>query len=182
MGSRLCRAPTHKKEKHHFCGAPHSTVYFGAYRVSGILPCEEMRVSRRMKRNSYRKPFPERQTGTGIREFRGTNIRSLDAYERARHALRGVCEPMRHSSPGSKAYRPPAHKKEKHHKCGAFRCIPRKRYIALRGDVSFKKNEAEQLYQTTPRAANRYGNLLRPSRLPTRKRRSNVSNPIRASC
>lgn len=42
-----------------------------------------------------------------------------------------------------------------------FRCIPRERYIAMRGDVSFKKNEAEQLPQSIPRAANRYGNLLR---------------------
>ena len=38
-------------------------------------------------------------------------------------------------------------------------CIPRTRYIARRGDVSCKKNKAEQLPQTLPRAANRYGNF-----------------------
>lgn len=48
----------------------------------------------------------------------------------------------------------------------AYWCIPRMRYIARRGDVSRKKDQAEQLPQTLPRAANRYGNLLRPTRSP----------------
>ena len=40
------------------------------------------------------------------------------------------------------------------------------RYIARRGDVGRKKDQAEQLPQTLPRAANRYGNLLRLTRSP----------------
>ena len=94
---------------------------------------------------------PERQTGTGIREFRKANIRSLAAYELARRALRGECEPTRRSSLGEIPRTGHQHRKKKSTTYVVtsllyrlFRCIPRKRYIAVRGDASFKKNEAEQ--------------------------------------
>ena len=134
-----------------------------AHTVYGILPSEQMTVGRartiRLAESKMRVAIPIRvsqsisNSNTGISS--GMNMRSLAAYERVRRALRGVCEPSDVRRRVRFLVR--VTRTKKHHPFGW-----------CRSDSKSLGHRAVEIL---------HGNLLRLTRLPTRKRRSNVANP-----
>ena len=137
------------------------------------------------------------------------NIRSLAAYERARRALRGVCEPSAYAHGAMRRVRflvrvtrPQEKKKAPCLWCFVrefrlwrrfARSAPAKRacrsssgkcepsayaHGAMRRVRFLVRVIRPQEKKKAPRLCSAiFGNLLRPTRLPSRKRRSNVANP-----